>query len=107
MPISDHAAETVFDGREIIKRILDRKDPRLFIVIGPCSIHDPIAAYDYAQRLQRLADEVRDTLFSSCGSISRSHALPSAGKVSLTTRAWTIPSISRKAWRRRAPSFCK
>jgi 3-deoxy-7-phosphoheptulonate synthase len=63
VPISDKAAEIVFDGRETIKRILDRKDPRLFIVIGPCSIHDPTAGYDYAQRLKRLADEVRDTLY--------------------------------------------
>jgi 3-deoxy-7-phosphoheptulonate synthase len=63
VPISEKAAETVYEGRETIERILDRKDPRLFIVVGPCSIHDPIAGYDYAQRLQKLADEVRDTLY--------------------------------------------
>ena len=63
VPISESAAETVFEGRETIKGILDRKDPRLFIVTGPCSIHDAIAGYDYAQRLKKLADEVRDTLF--------------------------------------------
>lgn len=63
VPISERAAETVFEGRETIKRILDRKDPRLFIVTGPCSIHDAVAGYDYAQRLQKLSDEVRDTLF--------------------------------------------
>jgi 3-deoxy-7-phosphoheptulonate synthase len=63
VPISDKAAETVYNGRETIKRILDRKDPRLFIVAGPCSIHDSVAGYDYAQRLKRVADEVGDTLF--------------------------------------------
>ncbi len=63
VPISDHASEVVFEGRETIKRILDRKDSRLFIVVGPCSIHDPIAGYDYAQRLKKLADEVRDILY--------------------------------------------
>lgn len=63
VPISDKAAETVYESRETIKRILDRKDHRLFIVTGPCSIHDEVAGYDYAQRLKRLADEVRDTLF--------------------------------------------
>ena len=63
LPISEKASEIVFEGRETIKRILDRKDPRLFIVIGPCSIHDPIAGYDYAQRLKRLADEVHDILY--------------------------------------------
>ena len=63
VPISDKAADTVFEGRETIKRILDRKDPRLFIVVGPCSIHDPVAGYDYAKRLKKLADEVQDALY--------------------------------------------
>jgi 3-deoxy-7-phosphoheptulonate synthase len=63
VPISEEATETVFEARETIKRILDRKDSRLFIVVGPCSIHDAIAGLDYAQRLKRLADQVRDTLF--------------------------------------------
>ncbi len=63
VPISEKAAQTVLDGRETIKRILDRKDPRLFIVVGPCSIHDVTAGLDYAQRLKRLADQVCDTLF--------------------------------------------
>jgi len=63
VPISDKASITVYEGRETIKRILDRKDPRLFIVVGPCSIYDPIAGYDYAQRLKSLADEVRDMLY--------------------------------------------
>ena len=63
VPISDKASDVVFEGRETIKRILDRKDSRLFIVVGPCSIHDPIAGYDYAQRLKKLANEVRDTLY--------------------------------------------
>jgi 3-deoxy-7-phosphoheptulonate synthase len=63
VPVSEKAAETVYEGRETIKCILERKDPRLFIVVGPCSIHDPISGYDYAQRLKKLADEVCDTLF--------------------------------------------
>lgn len=63
LPLSEAAADTVFQARETIKRILDRQDPRLFVVVGPCSIHDVEAARDYAQRLKRLADEVKDTLF--------------------------------------------
>jgi 3-deoxy-7-phosphoheptulonate synthase len=63
VPISEKASDVVFEGRETIKRILDRKDPRLFIVVGPCSIHDPVAGYDYARRLKKLADEVQDTLY--------------------------------------------
>ena len=62
VPLSDIASDAVYEGREALKRILDRKDHRIFIVVGPCSIHDPVAGYDYAQRLKRLADEVSDTL---------------------------------------------
>ena len=63
VPLSEKAADTIFASREAIKGILDRKDPRIFIVVGPCSIHDPVAGYDYAQRLKKLADEVSDTLY--------------------------------------------
>ncbi|MCB1771163.1 MAG: 3-deoxy-7-phosphoheptulonate synthase, partial [Candidatus Competibacteraceae bacterium] len=63
LPLSEAAADTVFQARETIKRILDRQDPRLFVVVGPCSIHDVVAARDYAKRLKALADEVKDTLF--------------------------------------------
>ncbi|MFZ1827562.1 MAG: 3-deoxy-7-phosphoheptulonate synthase [Candidatus Competibacteraceae bacterium] len=63
LPLSESAASTVFQARETVQRILDRQDPRLFAVVGPCSIHDVAAARDYAQRLKALADEVQDTLF--------------------------------------------
>ena len=63
LPLSEAAAETVFQGRQQIRDILDRKDPRLFVVIGPCSIHDPKAAMEYAERLKKLAAEVDDALF--------------------------------------------
>jgi 3-deoxy-7-phosphoheptulonate synthase len=61
-PITDRAERTVLQGRHELERILDRKDPRLLIIVGPCSIHDPEAAIDYARKLKALADEVRDTL---------------------------------------------
>ena len=61
-PLTERAAETVLSGRRALCDILDRKDPRLFVVIGPCSIHDPEAGLDYARRLKRVADEVADTL---------------------------------------------
>jgi 3-deoxy-7-phosphoheptulonate synthase len=62
IPLTDSAAETVLAGRNALRAILERKDPRLFVVVGPCSIHDPDAALDYARRLKRLAGEVSDTL---------------------------------------------
>ncbi|MBL7249000.1 3-deoxy-7-phosphoheptulonate synthase [Alloalcanivorax sp. C16-2] len=63
LPLSDGARETVLQGRQQIRDILDRKDPRLFVVIGPCSIHDPKAAMEYAERLKKLAADVDDALF--------------------------------------------
>jgi len=62
-PVSEKSQETVFRGRQLIRDILDGKDPRLFVVIGPCSIHDPKAALEYAERLKKLADQVQDKLF--------------------------------------------
>ena len=63
LPLTESAQATVLQGRETVRRILDRKDPRLFVVIGPCSIHDIKAAREYAARLKRLADEVGDALY--------------------------------------------
>jgi len=62
VPLSDTAAESVLAGRRTLERILDGKDPRVFVVVGPCSIHDPVAGLDYARRLKKLADEVAGTM---------------------------------------------
>lgn len=62
VPLSDKATQTVMQGREALRNILDRKDHRLFVVVGPCSIHDPAAGLDYARRLKKLSDELSDTL---------------------------------------------
>ncbi|WP_444931344.1 3-deoxy-7-phosphoheptulonate synthase [Microbulbifer sp. SSSA002] len=62
LPISDAAEATVAKGRAAVRDILDRKDHRLMVVIGPCSVHDVDAAMDYAKRLKALADKVSDTL---------------------------------------------
>ncbi len=62
LPLSEQAARTALQGRETVRDILDRKDPRLFVVVGPCSIHDVDAALEYAGRLRALADEVRESL---------------------------------------------
>jgi 3-deoxy-7-phosphoheptulonate synthase len=62
VPMTDAAEKSVVAGRRAMQAILARKDPRLFIVVGPCSIHEPVAGLDYARRLKSLADEVSDTL---------------------------------------------
>jgi 3-deoxy-7-phosphoheptulonate synthase len=63
VPLTDPAEETVLRGRNTVERILDRRDHRLIVVVGPCSIHDPVAAMDYAHRLKQLAADVSDTLY--------------------------------------------
>ena len=63
VPASDRATHTVSLARATVANILKGQDPRLLVVVGPCSIHDTIAAMDYAQRLKALADELSDQLF--------------------------------------------
>ena len=63
IPLGDSAAEFVAASRTTLCRVLDRSDPRLLVIVGPCSIHDPAAGLDYAQRLRELAAEGRDTLY--------------------------------------------
>ena len=62
LPVPEAVAETVAIGRRDLQRILAREDSRLMVVVGPCSIHDPVAGLDYARRLKSLADELSDTL---------------------------------------------
>lgn len=62
IPHTKKSLATVLNGRAALEDILDRKDARRFIVVGPCSIHDPDAALDYARRLKVLAEEVSDVL---------------------------------------------
>lgn len=62
LPLSPALAERVEGQREAIRAILDGRDDRLLVVVGPCSIHDPKAARDYAERLAALAHQVEDRL---------------------------------------------
>jgi 3-deoxy-7-phosphoheptulonate synthase len=62
-PVSDRAAEFVTLSRLDIINILKGRDPRLIVVVGPCSIHDPKATLEYADKLSRLSRELSDQLF--------------------------------------------
>jgi 3-deoxy-7-phosphoheptulonate synthase len=62
LPLTADLADVVVAGREAVISILDGHDDRLLIVVGPCSIHDPVAGLEYAQRLARLAERHRDEL---------------------------------------------
>jgi 3-deoxy-7-phosphoheptulonate synthase len=63
LPITEAVNRTVVEGRDVVQRILDGEDPRLLVVIGPCSIHDEASALEYAGRLADLSREVGDRLF--------------------------------------------
>ncbi|WP_137937876.1 3-deoxy-7-phosphoheptulonate synthase [Chitinivorax sp. B] len=63
LPGTPATFDTILTGRRTLADILDRRDPRWMVVVGPCSIHDPVAALDYAARLRALADELSDTLY--------------------------------------------
>jgi 3-deoxy-7-phosphoheptulonate synthase len=61
LPITNRAAAQVVETREAIRRILHGQDrERLLVIVGPCSIHDPEAAYEYAEKLKPVADALRD-----------------------------------------------
>lgn len=62
-PASEKSLDLVLKSRQVIQNILDGKDPRYLMVVGPCSIHDTKAALEYAQKLKVLADKVSDTIY--------------------------------------------
>ena len=63
-PLPADRVDFVLAARRRIASILDRTDPRLLVVVGPCSVHDPAAALEYARRLSALAPELPDLLIA-------------------------------------------
>jgi 3-deoxy-7-phosphoheptulonate synthase len=62
LPLGDERERVVLDGRRDVENVLERADDRLLVVVGPCSVHDPEAALEYAGRLAALAAELGDDL---------------------------------------------
>ncbi|MEJ2900721.1 3-deoxy-7-phosphoheptulonate synthase [Acinetobacter sp. NS-4] len=63
LPLSNKMVQQIADQRQTIENILAGKDHRLMVVTGPCSIHDPVAVLEYAQKLQQLQSQVADQIF--------------------------------------------
>ncbi len=63
LPMTEESNQTVIAGRDVIRKIIQGTDNRFLIVIGPCSIHDPEAAFEYADRLNALRRKYLDRLF--------------------------------------------
>src|SRR5271156_655056 len=63
LPVTEAIADTVAGARAVIRNIIIGRDPRLLCVVGPCSIHDPAAAMEYASRLAKLGKSLADTIY--------------------------------------------
>jgi 3-deoxy-7-phosphoheptulonate synthase len=63
IPLQQHSADFIINSRKTIENIIDGKDKRLLVIIGPCSIHDPQAAMEYAQKLKVLHEKFKQHLF--------------------------------------------
>jgi len=62
IPLDQKTADFIIESRQEIENIITRKDDRLLLIIGPCSIHDPDAAIDYAKKLKVLSEQHKDEL---------------------------------------------
>lgn len=79
-PLSLAQEAQIAQSRGIISDIIAGRDPRLLVVCGPCSIHDPETALEYARRFKALAAEVSDSLYLVMRVYFEKRGLPSAGK---------------------------
>lgn len=62
-PLDKNGADFIAQSRQTINNIIEGKDKRLMVIIGPCSIHDPKAALEYAKKLKKISDKLSDKLF--------------------------------------------
>ncbi|MBO4205514.1 3-deoxy-7-phosphoheptulonate synthase, partial [Micromonospora echinofusca] len=62
LPLDEQLTDAVLAGRRAVSRVLDREDDRLLVVVGPCSVHDPAAALEYAGQLREVAGRLADDL---------------------------------------------
>ena len=62
-PVTAHQADVVAQSRTVLRNIIAGEDPRLLVVVGPCSIHDIEAGREYAKRLAKLSEELSDQLY--------------------------------------------
>ena len=63
LPVSESVRLAINGYRETVRNIVDRRESRFLVIVGPCSIHDVEAAREYAQRLKALSDEIADQVF--------------------------------------------
>jgi 3-deoxy-7-phosphoheptulonate synthase len=61
LPLSEQDRQFVLSSRQVIANIIHKKDPRLLVISGPCSVHDVEAAKEYGRKLKALQEEYKDT----------------------------------------------
>jgi 3-deoxy-7-phosphoheptulonate synthase len=79
-PLTERATQVTYETRRAVHRVLHGADDRLLIIVGPCSIHDPKAALEYATRLKPNRIVMPTTCFWSCAFILRSREQQLDGK---------------------------
>ena len=88
MPLATDLAQQVHAHRQAIRNILEGHDQRLLVIVGPCSIHDPRAALEYADRLAALSRDVDDKLLLVMRAYVENRVPRWAGKAWRMTRTW-------------------
>ena len=63
VPVAEEVSERVIDSRSILRGLMADTDPRVLVIVGPCSVDDPEAAMEYARRLRTVAGDVADVLY--------------------------------------------
>ena len=63
LPITQKGKRNIVAGREVVSNILSGKDSRLMVIVGPCSIHNLEAAKEYAHKLKKLSEELKESLY--------------------------------------------
>ncbi|MEY4669832.1 MAG: hypothetical protein RL518_2531 [Pseudomonadota bacterium] len=63
LPLTETLEDQITESRRVVEAILDRKDKRKLVIVGPCAAYDPEATLEYAKRLKVLADDVKDTMY--------------------------------------------
>jgi 3-deoxy-7-phosphoheptulonate synthase len=97
LPLTNALNQQVAAHRQAVRAILNGEDSRLLVIVGPCSIHDPKSALEYAGNLAQLAAEVSDEMLWSCAPTSKNLAPPSAGKAWPMIRTWTAATTWQAA----------
>ena len=80
LSLSAPLKQQIVEQRQTIQNILEGKDHRLMVITGPCSIHDPIAVLEYAEKLKQLQTKVSDQIFFVMRAILKNHGLQWVGK---------------------------